>query len=67
MQQDASRNSSEKSQTQPQKTRKKVIDEKKIEALKAEHRDLEEQLARSDAVFDLKGRTVLAKRYAEIE
>ena len=44
-----------------------MIDEKKIEALKAEHRDLEEQLARSDAVFDLKGRTVLAKRYAEIE
>ena len=31
-----------------------MIDEKKIEALKAEHRDLEEQLARSDAVFDLK-------------
>ena len=44
-----------------------MIDEKKIEALKAEHRDLEEQLARSDAVLDLKGRTVLAKRYAEIE
>ncbi|MBI5913102.1 peptide chain release factor 1 [Candidatus Azambacteria bacterium] len=44
-----------------------MIDEKKIEALKAEHRDLEEQLARSEAVFDLKARAALAKRYAEIE
>lgn len=44
-----------------------MIDEKKIEALTAEHRDLQEQLARSEAVFDLKGRAALARRYAELE
>ncbi|MCR4322890.1 MAG: peptide chain release factor 1 [Candidatus Azambacteria bacterium] len=44
-----------------------MIDEKKIEALKAEHHDLEKQLARSEAVFDLKERTAHARRYAEIE
>lgn len=44
-----------------------MIDERKIEALKAERRDLEEQLARSETVFDLKKRTALAKRYAELE
>lgn len=44
-----------------------MIDEKKIEALKAEHRDLEEQLARGEAVFDLKERADRARRYAELE
>lgn len=44
-----------------------MIDERKIEALKAERRDLEEQLARSETVFDLKKRAALAKRYAELE
>lgn len=44
-----------------------MIDERKIEALKAERHDLEKQLAQSETVFDLKKRTTLAKRYAEIE
>ena len=35
--------------------------------LKAERRDLEEQLARNEAVFDLKKRAAIAKRYAEVE
>ncbi|MEK7494055.1 MAG: peptide chain release factor 1 [Patescibacteria group bacterium] len=44
-----------------------MIDEKKIEALTAEHHDLAEQLASSEAVFDLKERTIRARRYAELE
>ena len=44
-----------------------MIDEKKIEALKVERHDLENQLARSEVVFDLQERTRRARRYAELE
>lgn len=39
----------------------------KIEALRAEHQSLQEQLARSDAVFDLSEHKKISQRYAELD
>lgn len=39
----------------------------RVAALKKEYKDIEEQLALREAVFDLKARNALAKRYAEIK
>lgn len=44
-----------------------MIDTAKIEALRKEHHDLQEQLARSDAVFDLQERKRISQRYAELD
>lgn len=38
----------------------------RFEVLKTEYQDLEKQLTQSEAVFDSKGKTALAKRYAQI-
>ena len=40
---------------------------KELEALKKEYRGIEKQLTQSDAVFDSKARSALAKRHAEIK
>jgi len=44
-----------------------VIDTAKIEVIRKEHHDLQEQLARSDAVFDLHEHKRISQRYAELD
>lgn len=44
-----------------------MIDTAKIEVIRTEHHNLQEQLARSDAVFDLNEHKKISQRYAELD